>query len=224
MKYCRECKVNVNTQKGYCPLCGEQLSQIDDTVAIEFPAPKKYISEKKMSVVAKIFFCLSAFAVIFSALINFLTFEYAPIWWSVVVLISVIYAWSLVKRAILTKSNIAKIFFNQLLLLSVLLLAIDGTLTGFSMWSVCLAIPFLSIGVSIAIMVTTLAKLLYYRNSLHYAVGILLFGVLQMFSLIFAPVKWAIVGCGGVSVVIFVVLLVVCDKRMFVEMEKRLHF
>ncbi len=223
MKYCECCKMKVNTEKSYCPLCGDQLLALDDSEVIEFPVAQGHLGNTRRAFLSRLFFFLSLFVVAICVIVNIATYEIAPIKWSVVAGLGVFYCWHVIKRCIFRRGNATKILLYQLIIISAMLIAIDvflGTLDG---WSICYAIPFLSISISITTMIIALANSLYFRNYLHYSMGIILFGVLQAVGLFFVKTWWAIASSIAVSLCVFIVLLLVSKKSVTGEIKKRLH-
>ena len=224
MKKCNSCKVSVNTNMSYCPLCGDQLVQGEDFVAINFPTPKKYIDKSKKVFISRLFSILAVMTVLASIIVNVITYNDAPYLWSVLSLIAVLYVWSLVTKSILKKDNVAKILFKQFFYISLMLLAIDFLLTDSSHWSINYAIPALSLLICISTTAVVFANLLFYRDHLHYALIILLMGFLQLILLFFSTWNLLIYISSGYSFLAFIVLLIIADKKVVNELKKRLHF
>ncbi len=223
MKYCNDCKMSVDTDRSYCPLCGDELKKIDDEKAISFPTAVTSKNKGKQNFLSKLLLAFSAVGAFVCVIINIATYKIAPVKWSVIVAVGAFYCWHLISRCIMKKGNATKVLFRQLLTISLLLFCIDVFLTDFSMWSVCYAIPFLSLSISVAIMVIALANMLYFRDHLHYSIATLALCTLQSIWLFTAPIKWGIITSTLTAIIAFTVIFTVAQKGLAGEMKKRLH-
>lgn len=223
MKFCNDCKMSVDTDRSYCPLCGDQLVEVDNACGMKFPTAVIRESSNKRNFLSKLFLAMSAVAVFVCVIINIATYKIAPVKWSVIVGVGTFYCWHLISKCIMKKGNATKVLFRQLLTISLLLLSIDVFLTDFSGWSVCYAIPFLAMSVSVAIAIIALANLLNYRDHLHYSVATLAVAILQAPLLFFIPIKWGIIASTLTAIVALAVIITVSQKGLAGEMKKRLH-
>ncbi len=143
-----------------CPLCYSILKETDDKSNFQpypdFEKPQK----KKLNNATKVMAFISIILILLCVYINYLTYEAAnKSKWSIVVVISLIYLWTLIRNTIISKSNISKKLFNQVLTLSILLIAIDmlaKTKINY-MWSISYVVPIL-ISISIITNVTVAAS------------------------------------------------------------------
>ncbi len=215
--------MNIDTERSYCPLCGDQLVDLGGEVGIEFPTAIAKGKMGKRGFMSKLFFALSTLVAVICVIINMATYKLAPIRWSVVASMGIFYSWYLVSRCIIKRGNATKVLFRQLVTISILLFSIDAFLTDYAFWSLCYAVPFLSISINIAIVIIALANMLYFRDHLHYSTLTFACGALQIIWLFFMPVKWAIIASVAVSITAFVIIGVVAQKNLSGELKKRLH-
>lgn len=104
MKYCTKCKANVNTQKKQCPVCFDELEISENT---SLP-PSIYSSAKPTNNLAvKNFFLTRLFfflTISISSICFFINYMFTPtIFWSLAVLISILYVWILVRHTIISR-------------------------------------------------------------------------------------------------------------------------
>lgn len=224
MKYCNECKISVDTEKTYCPLCGDQLKVVDNTAAIEFPKAKGQAKSGKIVLASRIYFGLALIATIVCGIVNISTFNILPIRWSIVAGVGSFYSWYLLSKCILKKGNATKILFKQLVTVSILLITIDVILTDFGGWSLYVAIPILAFSVGISILVIALARLLHYREHLHYSLLCATLGSLQLILLFFCETKCLIVASSCTNIAVLITLYIFAQKSVEGELAKRLHF
>lgn len=122
MKTCAKCNVNVKTTKKQCPLCFNELDSTNFSVEHGIYRTTK----PSLSAVNKNFFLsrLFLFATIsISSICFFINFMVnINVFWSLVVLIAMLYTWILVRHTIISKRSVfEKVLFQFVGILSVVL-------------------------------------------------------------------------------------------------------
>ena len=182
MKYCRECKVNVNKKHTNCPLCGAYLSEegrgnlryereIENSVSnyeMEYRdiVNRNFMKKKSFSL------CLFLIAVCF--LINFLTSRESL--WSLYVAIGVLVLYFSVISSIFRRKRFYSILSNCILFLPISIVLIDLVLSfdtvrsisafGFSVKFVAPAILLAGIILSDVMIANRITKCTYYTLTL----------------------------------------------------------
>lgn len=116
MKYCKNCKVKVDADRNYCPLCFRELEVKDDQTVGEYPFVERKKNEtftKNNSFVFKFFIFLSVCAVTICLLVNFLVNP--DFKWSLVVVSGIFYVWILVSHTIISRRGVFEKILMQLL-------------------------------------------------------------------------------------------------------------
>ena len=145
MKHCEICKVEVDTYSDICPLCYNKLTQVEEKTTPElFELKPKEKAKRKRVMVAKIFMLLSIVAVFTCLFINYQT---KGSYWSLVVLMSVIWLWVLVAHTIISRDTPFKKIFFELLSVSALLLVTNYVFSS-NDWLVYYVYPSMSITVA----------------------------------------------------------------------------
>ena len=131
MKHCNKCKIDVNTNKNYCPLCYNELEGQDceNLVYKIKDTNKKHIKHRNL--IQRIFFFISLCIVIINIFINFSVNP--TVIWSAIVATSILYVWILVRHTILSRRSIfEKILFQVIGLL--LMLYVTYIISGGGNW------------------------------------------------------------------------------------------
>ena len=143
MKRCKICNVDVVSNKGYCPLCYNDLdsdSEESNLVVVKTHNERKKNTKKFL---AKLFLVISLAVVAVCFFINFKA--KSSYLWSLVVFESVVYVWILVAHTIMSKRSV----FEKILFQLVGVIAIIGTTyalspTATENWLVCYVLPSVS--------------------------------------------------------------------------------
>lgn len=123
MKTCTKCNASVKTSKKQCPLCFNELEKAANS-AVEhgiYPPAKPSLSTSSKNFFLSrlfLFITISVFSVCFfiNFMVNFNVF------WSLLVLVSMLYIWILVRHTIISKRSVfEKILFQFVGILSVIM-------------------------------------------------------------------------------------------------------
>ena len=151
MKYCDRCKVWVNAPRRHCPLCKGVLADDphDDVKEEEaFPAaPSLY---KKYNMFFRVLIFISVCIATAAVSINLLLPETG--FWCWMVLLGEGGFWVAVATAARRRTSISKRIIWQMVVLSLLTVAVDG-LTGWHGWSVDYVVPLVLLFTTICIIV-----------------------------------------------------------------------
>jgi hypothetical protein len=151
VKYCKLCKVHVDTNANFCPLCYNHLSNEDEKTTAEMFKSASTLSKQKpkLNLVAKIFLMLSLVAIAVCVVINFYTKTPA---WSVVVTLSIGYLWLIVCHTILSHDVVfRKILFQIVWVL--LLLTSTNVIFGGNEWLTDYVFPSIAMFVALVLSV-----------------------------------------------------------------------
>lgn len=120
MKYCKECKVHVDSEKDYCPLCFRELSGEGASETQLFAERKvNEHSKKHNDFVTKLFVFMTVCIVSICLIINNMVDPEVP--WSLTVVSGLAYVWILVSHTIISRRGIfEKVFFQLLSILFIL--------------------------------------------------------------------------------------------------------
>lgn len=115
MKYCKNCKVNVDADRNYCPLCFRELKTLNEESVGEYPFMERRKNEhvtQSTHLLLKIFLFLSVSIISVCTLVNMLINPETL--WCLLVSFSLIYVWILVAHTILSRRGVFEKIFMQL--------------------------------------------------------------------------------------------------------------
>ena len=115
MKYCKNCKINVDADRNYCPLCFRELKTINEESVGEYPFMERRKNEhvtQSTHLLLKIFLFLSVSIISVCTLVNLLINPETL--WCLLVGFSLIYVWILVAHTILSRRGVFEKIFMQL--------------------------------------------------------------------------------------------------------------
>lgn len=116
MKYCKNCKVKVDTDRNYCPLCFRELQDDGQPQSGEYPFLARTKNEhftKNNTFILKLFIFISICAVAICGLVDWWVNK--DFGWSMLVLASILYIWILINHTILSRRGVFEKIIIQLL-------------------------------------------------------------------------------------------------------------
>lgn len=144
MKKCEKCNITINTKKKQCPVCFNELEGKLDNEGIIAYNYTKYTDNTPTSnfFLHRIFFFLTICIMSIVLFINMYTGFDVP--WSLVVIVSLIYVWILVRHTIIgNRGSFEKIFFQFFGILGVILTS--NYISGSESWFWNYVVPLASI-------------------------------------------------------------------------------
>lgn len=124
MKYCKNCKMNVDGERDYCPLCFRELSGESNGTTPMFA--ERSLNEhdiRRNNFITKLFTFMTICAVSICLIINFMVNP--AVLWSLTVASGILYVWVLVAHTIISKRSIFEKVLFQLLSLILILFTTD---------------------------------------------------------------------------------------------------
>ncbi len=120
MKYCPNCKIKIDTDRAYCPLCFREIKPCEGADTGERPFMERNKNEtegRKTAFLLQLFFFISICVVSICLLINLLTRKSVPTepLWSLVVIAGIVYVWIAVGHTILSRRGVFEKIFMQLI-------------------------------------------------------------------------------------------------------------
>ena len=177
MKHCRECNIDIDTNRVTCPFCRDILDDIDDkkTVMETYEAYKE--TPYKNHTVRKIFLFISLVAIFVCVLVNFLTFSGS--FWSLFVVGGILYLWILIRFTIMSRQNIALKLLLQAIGIGLILffIQIDNRSVH---WLMPYALPFMMVATTLAITLLIFIKIMRYKDYMLYLIMVALLGIIPL--------------------------------------------
>ncbi|PHV72225.1 hypothetical protein CS063_01750 [Sporanaerobium hydrogeniformans] len=220
MKTCEKCGVQLKGKGNNCPLCQNELIGSNEGEEAVFPLNDQRQKETHMviKVINFMMLCVGIMSVFFNVLYP------VEIWWSLIVVLTLIGVRVSLFIAIAKHKNILKYLWNQSLVIIAFAIVIDY-ISGNHGWAITFVLP----------IIFTLAMIIMYLISkiLHLQVGdymiyLLLdavFGIIPILFLLLQSVTTAIPSliCIMVSIISVIALISFEGPSMYSELKRRLH-
>ncbi len=111
MKYCKYCKIKVDTANDFCPICFNHIEEIDNKCEqLYSPRLKNENEDRLRFFLSKLFLFLSICSIIVCFFVNRLVNPDIPWFW--IVCFGILYVWVLVAHTIMSRRS----FFSKVLL------------------------------------------------------------------------------------------------------------
>lgn len=145
--------------------------------------------------------------------------------WSILCIIGIVYLWVTTIYSIQRNVNIAGHVMIQMIIISLLTLAIDIVI-GYSGWSVKIAIPIIIIVANFTMLVLTIVSRKKYLKYALYEIIIFIFSMLPLIlTLIKIIPNNSILSIIAVSVslIVSILILILCGNDINQEIQRRFH-
>lgn len=230
MKYCEHCKVKVDTDRKICPLCFNSLKNIETTTNTQISNFHNYPNRKrkmeKYNLFQKIVYFICLLAIFTSLIVDYTTHIDGNRWWSVYVILGVIYIFTLFRGVILARTYVIKRLLLQLFVVSIVLFGIDY-MSDYHGWSLAIVIPCVCVANNLVNMIIAAANNRSFNDAFSSIILSLLLGIipfiLQLFDLVKGENLWAPLVSASFSIAMLIALFVFAGKRIKEELTKRLH-
>lgn len=221
---CDNCNVYVKDNHAVCPLCGKSLG-VSAPTHTEYPSYKEFYKAQKKITFKKMLLFLSLCAIILTFVINYFTFEYAPVFWSGFASVTLMYAWVTYANTAHSKTHIGGKILFQVFFLSLLVITIDFSIGKYK-WSTNYVVPFLCTAATFLLTILALVKK---SRCYEYTAYLLSSFLLSLLPIVFfitslSNVLWPSVATIVYSLITVIGLFVFSDKEFKAEIKKRFHF
>lgn len=225
MKWCEHCNVSVNTERKICPLCFNSLKELDEK--IDYACyPKREKKEKKKNLLYKTVCFICIISILISLIVDFFTHVEGSNWWSLYVVISVFYVFSLFRGTIYTRIYAIKRLIIQEVVVSILLVVIN-LLSSDIKWALSIVIPCVFLATNSTNMIIMLANKKYFGDNVFPVLLSLLLGcvpfILELCDVITGDKLWAPLTSFCYSIVLCLGIFIFGGKLLKEEFSKRFH-
>lgn len=179
---------------------------------------------KKGNFAVKIMLAISVLLSLTCVIVNLCTST--KFWWSIIVIVGIIYCWITVMYSLRRNINIASNVMIQTIAISIFTLCIDFVI-GYSGWAINLSIPIIIMAANVTLLVLTFVSIKrYYRYIIyHLIIFILSFIPLVIYisggDIITRPIFTLI--ASGIAITTFLLSLLLYGKSFVEELDRRLH-
>lgn len=219
MGKCQNCKVEVLDVTDRCPLCQSILEQTDE---LENMYPNARIKMRRLMFISRIYlFC----AIIAETILLFINYNTnTEIWWSAITGVALLFGYTVLRYAILGKSNHKSKTFIIALMAVLCAVTVDFVI-GYSGWSVDYVLPS---GILVVDAFIIICMICNHRNWQSYIIWQIFMIFLSLIPIIlfetdlernqymaFMPL--------AVSSAIFLGTMIIGDRRAQTELKRRFH-
>ena len=223
MKHCELCKIDIAQDRATCPICGSELTGVNESGINGYPNVTKTQSIREpFPLLAKIFLFVSIIVSVICAFLNFFLAPNFP--WAVIIGGAVVLLWAAIGLPLLCRTNVNTMLLIQLSTAVIYFLLIDR-LTGSYGWALSYAVPGLYIGMLIAAVTLTLVFHEHWRDYLIALIGIGLVGLVPLLALLLhkVRVKWLCLSAVTLMLALFIGLIIFAGRRSISELRRKLH-
>lgn len=176
MKHCKHCNIDTHTTQNYCPLCFNDLDEVEgktQQTQLYLTAVKKDKTIKTKYFLYRLFLFLTISAIVICGFINFVTYEKSGSLWSMIVAVSLVYVWIFIAHLILSSRSIFEKILFQLIGIAAILITTNVVAGG--NWLLNYVVPAVALTASIVmVMITLISKDRNNYVSTFFAIHILL--------------------------------------------------
>lgn len=227
MKYCPNCKVDVNTERITCPLCRTNLENKEKarTDVIYQPYPKFKEREKRRHLFFKVLIFFSIIGMIIAGVINYLTFDNDnPSYWSLIVIVGIMVSWFFGRGMFVSKGNFGRRLSLLNLSCFILLLVIEFDFSNRS-WVLNYILPFLIIAELACLSLMSLISSKQYRRLIAYIFMLVLLSFIPPIFLRFdiVTISWPAISCGLFGLIVFLGMIVFGFRITIDQLKRYFH-
>lgn len=223
MSWCKQCKVEVLDLTDKCPLCHCILEQTKKDMERKSAYPNVRRKIRKLRFAAN---CVGFASIVLGTVLVYINWLFRThIWWSVLVVLALVYINVVLHLAILGNSGyrfkIISMFFAAVLFL----LGID-IVTGYRGWSVEFVFPAGIALVDVGILILMGINRRNWQSYLMLQIFMILLSVvpLILIAVDIISVPYVAVGAFFLSVFIFLGTVIIGDSRARTELKRRFHW
>ena len=220
MFYCSSCKLKIKTKK--CPLCLQEVNSKDavNDIIEEYHSYEWYYDIQKKVNAKKIVLLSSLAAIIILIIVNISTASKYN--WLVISASSIVCAYLTYLCFTASTLYIRQKLLIEFFILLPLIIIVD-VFTGFYKWSFNYAVPFLSLGLNIAMFLIAVIDRKYFNEYVSYILSSSLISILIIILPLFDFVLWSSLSAFGVSLIVIIAMLILFNNEFVSSLRKIFH-
>ncbi|KLI43167.1 DUF6320 domain-containing protein [Brachyspira hyodysenteriae] len=206
MAYCNNCRLKVKTNKNICPLCLKELNNNDNTVINEeYHSYEWFYKMQKKINAQKIVLISSLAAIIALIIVNISTNSKYN--WAVISVISILSAYFTYVCFTADTLYLRQKLLIEFFILMTLVIVVDMC-TGFYKWSFNYVIPFLSLGLNIAMFFIAVIDRKYFNEYVSYIMSASFISIMMIILPLFNFVLWSSLSALGGGIIVILAMLI----------------
>ncbi|MEI0493122.1 DUF6320 domain-containing protein [Brachyspira intermedia] len=206
MAYCNNCRLKIKTNRNICPLCLKELNNNDNNIINEEYHSYEWFYEMQKKINAqKIVLLSSLAAIIVLIIVNISTNSKYN--WAVISVISILCSYFTYVCFTADTLYLRQKLLIEFFILMPLVIVID-IFTGFYKWSFNYVIPFLSLGLNIAMFLIAVIDRKYFNEYVSYIMSASFISIMMIILPLFNFVLWSSLSALGGGIIIILAMLI----------------
>ncbi|WP_295158208.1 DUF6320 domain-containing protein [uncultured Brachyspira sp.] len=229
MSYCNNCRLKIKTNKNICPLCLKELNNDnkelnndnDEKIIYEEYHSYEWFYKLQKKINAEKIVLLSSLSVIIALIIINISTS-SKYNWAVISVISILCSYFTYICFTANTLYLRQKLLIEFFILSSLIIIID-IFTGFYKWSFNYAVPFLSLGLNIAMFMIAVIDRKYFNEYVSYIISASFISILMIILPLFHFVLWSSLSALGVGIIIILAMLILFNADFISSVRKIFH-
>ena len=206
MAYCNNCRLKIKTNRNICPLCLKELNNNDNEIINEeYHSYEWFYKMQKKINAQKIVLLSSLAAIIVLIIVNISTNSKYN--WAVISVISILCSYFTYVCFTADTLYLRQKLLIEFFILMPLVIVID-IFTGFYKWSFNYVIPFLSLGLNIAMFLIAVIDRKYFNEYVSYIMSASFISIMMIILPLFHFVLWSSLSALGGGIIIILAMLI----------------
>ena len=206
MAYCNNCRLKIKTNRNICPLCLKELNNNDNNIINEEYHSYEWFYEMHKKINAqKIVLLSSLAAIIVLIIVNISTNSKYN--WAVISVISILCSYFTYVCFTADTLYLRQKLLIEFFILMPLVIVID-IFTGFYKWSFNYVIPFLSLGLNIAMFLIAVIDRKYFNEYVSYIMSASFISIMMIILPLFNFVFWSSLSALGGGIIVILAMLI----------------
>ncbi|EKV57342.1 DUF6320 domain-containing protein [Brachyspira hampsonii] len=207
MSYCNNCRLKIKTNRNICPLCLKELNNNNDNMMIneEYHSYEWFYKMQKKINSKKIVLLSSLTMIIVLIIVNISTNSKYN--WAVISIISILCAYFTFICFTANTLYLRQKLIIEFFILIPLVIVVD-IFSGFHKWSFNYVIPFLALGLNIAMFLIAIIDRKYFNEYVSYIVSSSFISIMIIILPLFHFVLWSSLSALGGGIIIILAMLI----------------
>ncbi|MEI0529831.1 DUF6320 domain-containing protein [Brachyspira intermedia] len=206
MAYCNNCRLKIKTNRNICPLCLKELNNNNNDVIIEEYHSYEWFYKMQKKINAQKIVLLSSLAAIIALIIINISTN-SKYNWAVISVISILCSYFTYVCFTADTLYLRQKLLIEFFILMPLVIVID-IFTGFYKWSFNYVIPFLSLGLNIAMFLIAVIDRKYFNEYVSYIMSASFISIIMIILPLFHFVLWSSLSALGGGIIIILAMLI----------------
>ncbi|MEI0700018.1 DUF6320 domain-containing protein [Brachyspira intermedia] len=206
MAYCNNCRLKIKTNRNICPLCLKELNNNDNNIINEEYHSYEWFYEMQKKINAQKIVLLSLLAAIIVLIIVNISTN-SKYNWAVISVISILCSYFTYVCFTADTLYLRQKLLIEFFILMPLVIVID-IFTGFYKWSFNYVIPFLSLGLNIAMFLIAVIDRKYFNEYVSYIMSASFISIMMIILPLFNFVFWSSLSALGGGIIVILAMLI----------------